>query len=379
MRNVSEILKDAADTCKLNRVRYSDDNTPTSMSNVCIFPFFGDIRSTVVLSSLILQRYKEEIKNSKYFILCSCPGYEDIFPYVDEYWTIKGETVRTLMSRATGFDNKSEAHAINVRNLTRFFSSDSMITKEDIAEYYSQGITQKFFDSFKHIKCYKPNLPSSVVLGNDFNRLLNEKHGHKVFIEPSIFAYKWKYAFSDPISISKDFWIELTNKLLEAGFVPVIHQTSYTYDLSPEFVDKCIYLTNEKVINILSAMRASGCVLDIFSNISRLAILARCPFLSCDQRTRYAGLKEYEIDDLCASDLPKGYIFSFPTIIEGDDKKVWNSSLIDGIIQKLNEFLPNLDRSNWPSTNQYNKVVPYSQVRKKKSKRLGARFIKIPR
>ena len=79
MIDVNSFVKRAAEKSSFNRVRFQESNMPTNISNITVMPFFGDIRSTFILSSMLLHRYKEEKKGSKYFILCSWPGFESYF------------------------------------------------------------------------------------------------------------------------------------------------------------------------------------------------------------------------------------------------------------------------------------------------------------
>jgi hypothetical protein len=96
-----------------------------------------------------------------------------------------------------------------------------------------------------------------------------------------------------------------------------------------------------------------------------------------DERVRYASLKEYEIDDICGNVLPKQYIFSFPTIIESGTIETWNDNIFQGIVAKLNEFLPTLDSDKLPSTGESFEQVSYENIRKIKMKRLGTRLLKV--
>jgi hypothetical protein len=123
-------------------------------------------------------------------------------------------------------------------------------------------------------------------------------------------------------------------------------------------------------------MRATGCVLDLFSGISRIAIAARCPYLMMDERAKHVALKEYEIDDLCATGLPRDYIFGFPTIIRSGDPNLWKLNIFDLTLKRLEVLAGKIDPNNLPSTSESNEVVTYDQVRKRKIKRLGPRFIK---
>ncbi len=154
--------------------------------------------------------------------------------------------------------------------------------------------------------------------------------------------------------------------MLEAGITPMIYQNMHTYDLSQEFTDRCLYMVPSKINGAICAMRHVGCVLDVFSGISRLAIAARTPFVCVDERMRYMKHKEYEIDDLSCEGLPKSYMFSFGSLplVGGPDD--WKVNLVDGIIARLKEFLP-VDQSNLPptkesyETNKHQTIEPPSQ------------------
>ncbi len=101
--------------------------------------------------------------------------------------------------------------------------------------------------------------------------------------------------------------------------------------------------------------------------------------MAIDERARYAALKEYEIDDLCGQRVPKQYIFSFPTIIDGGNTNTWDFNIVNSIIARLNSFLPELNRDDWPTTGESTEIVPYESVRKKKHKKMGTRLLKVPR
>ena len=85
---VADFLSRASDRNGFIRERFEERKIPTDHSSLIIMPFFGDLRSSCILSSLLLQRYREETKGSKYFIFASWPGFQGLYPYVDEYWAI---------------------------------------------------------------------------------------------------------------------------------------------------------------------------------------------------------------------------------------------------------------------------------------------------
>lgn len=379
MDSVVDFLKRSSERNGFVRERFEERKIPTDYSNLIILPFFGDVRSMVVLSSLLLQRYRQEVKNSKYFILASWPGYQGIFPYVDEYWSITDEAhYRSFYEKAEGFRNQSNLTTIYKRNLNEFFRD--VIDYNQIVPFYQNGLTNKFFEEFNTTKRFLPFVPSSMVLGKDFNRDLSTKPGYKIFLHPSIFIKQWNVGKSQNVRAKKEFWVELVEKLIANNYSPVIWQNYLSYDISQEFAGRCVFLQENDITRVLAAMRATGCVLDAFNGLSRLAILARCPFLAVDERSRYFNLKEYEIDDICGNRIPKNYIFSFSTIISDGNAYNWGQDIFQSILKKLDKFLPELNREEWPSTGESTEVTPYKIfVRKNKKKKFGTRFLKITR
>ena len=150
-----------------------------------------------------------------------------------------------------------------------------------------------------------------------------------------------------------------------------------TYDLSREFSEKCIYFSENDIGKVMSVMRSCDCVLDIFNDISRLACIARSPYLTCIERQRFIKQKEFELDDLSAEGLPKQYIFTFSTILNVESEDVWNLNLFDNIICRLNSFLSTINRDLIPTASELDEEISYEKVRVRKMKRLGTRFIKV--
>lgn len=379
MIDVSAILKRAADKGGFTRTRYIEKDIPRSMSDIVVMQFWGDIRSLYILSALLLKRIREETKGSKYFILCSWPGFECFFPYVNEYWTIKDEGIlKNLYKEASGFSNLSSQVVINQRNLNSFF--EEVIDNSIVTPYYNDGITQAFWDRFKHIKVTKPSVPSSAILGAKFNREMSKRHGYKVFLYPASLIQVWDHIHGrlEFKPSPRDFWVSLADYLLTEGFTPVVYKNYQTHDISGDLLDRCIYLEEPDMFKVLGAIRSVDCTLDVFSSISRLAIAARSPFLACDERIRHNYLKEYEIDGLCCSDdLPREYFYTFPSVAEKGNLLLWKSNLFVNIIAKLSAFLPDLNRDTWPSPSEGTEIVPYANIKKKKANKLGVRFVKI--
>lgn len=379
MIDVSGLLTKAADKCGYHRQKRDERRIPTDPANVCVIPFFGDFRSLFILSSLLLKRFREEVKPSKYVILCSWPGFQGLFPYVDEYWEIADEMALGKMYQCTSqFRNKSPLTHAYYRNLNHYFFEDVVVPHEAFTQYYQNGLVGGFWQAFKQVKRFLPLVPSTVMLGKDFNRELAARGGFKVFLAPTHTLNLWRMGDMEQVPVKREFWVTAVQTLLREKFVPVLYKGWFTHDLSPTFTDQCVYVADSDVSHVLTCMRATGLVLDIFGGLSRLALAARCPFVMVDERARYAALREYEIDDLCGPKVPRQYIFSFPTIIESGSPESWAYNILSGVVARLHSFMPDLDRDEWPSTGESTEVVPYESVRKKKLLRIGTRLLKVP-
>ena len=371
MSLVNDFIQRSADRIGYNRIFAVAKNLPTTPSNVVAVPLYGDIRSIFIASSLLLKSYKEA-NPDKYIIVCSYQGFEGLFPYVDEYWSLKDEESSKLLSvDIENSFNKGKMYAELQKSIIECMN---VLTPSDLQKWYSSGLTRDYFSDFKEVKRYLPEVPSSNSLSSRITRFYEENKGPKVILYPTTKLWSWQKGKNVHLPISKDFWDAIINVLIESGFVPVLYQNWQTYDMSGDFLNKCIYVVPRNVTDVLAAMRYTGLVLDIHSGISRLAVASRTPFVSVDERMRFIQEKEYEIDDLCCS-TPRKYIFSFSTMLMAGDVNNWRDSIIDNVVVQLNSMLSNEDRSLWGSTNESYETVSYDTVRERKSKRLGLSFI----
>jgi hypothetical protein len=175
-----------------------------------------------------------------------------------------------------------------------------------------------------------------------------------------------------------ELWLSLLDRLVYEGFYPVVYEDRFSHTLQDD-LKNCLRIGPLDSLKAMSAMRACGCVLDIFDGSSRLALAARCPFLCFDERQRFNAVKEYEINDLCGRNLPRQYIFSFAALVEKGDLNVWRTNVFDHLIFRLKEMAAELDRDSWPAPVESNDIVPYDAVRKRKLKKFGTRFIRVER
>lgn len=142
---VSNFLIKAAEKTGFVRDFFKEENIPTDSSRITVVPFFGDIRSLFVLSSLLLNRVRNQDRSSKYLIVCSWPGFGCLFPYVDEYWSIQDESVLSqLYSSAKKFKNDSAIASSYYRSLNQHFFEDVIIPSEHFVGIYDNGIEDGF-------------------------------------------------------------------------------------------------------------------------------------------------------------------------------------------------------------------------------------------
>lgn len=363
---VADFIKRAAEKTGFRREKYVEKNIPTSFKNIEVLLFYGSPRSEMIMSSLLLHR----LRSSKYLIFCSFPGRSGVYPYVDEYWSFHDESaIKKLFDGAVGFDNlQRDVILFQEQQLNKYF--ENVIDVRKFFDYYHFGFEQKFFEEFGSISYYLPAVSSSRL---EFNRAIAKHNKVPVFVHPSRVMRCWNRGKEVIVNSKKEFWADLCKALLSSGFLPVVNFDSSTFEVSDVLESSCVYCREEKFSDVLAAMRTSGCVLDVFSGFSRWASVARTPFVSCQERHLYNAVKEYEIDDLCNVSVPHQYIFSFPTIIEGGH---WEE-LVETIINKIEKFIPTLNRDTWPSTSEQITTLSYDVVRKRKIKKIGARFIKV--
>jgi hypothetical protein len=374
---VSTILKRASEKSGSVRARYREKDVPTSIESVTVLPFFGDRRSSVVLSSLLLRRIREELKGSRYFVLLSWPGDEGLFPYVDEYWQVEEEgAIQKLSSDVHGFSNNSSVLPTIQRSLNQYIYD--VMSDSDLAAYYDNGLTAGFFERFRHVKVSLPSIPSVSSLGADLSRTLS-KRDNRVLVRPSRTIASWRNGSLSWVKAPREFWASLLSHLVSEGFNPVVLRDIFCYDLSSEVLESCLHIRSQDILKDMSVMRSCGMVLDIFDGSSRLAIAARSPFLCFDERQRFSSQKEYEINDLCGRQVPREYIYSFAALVEKGGPSVWKSNIFDHMTVKLREMVSSSDRDSWPAPIETNEIVPYDSVRRRKLKRLGSRFIKVER
>lgn len=373
MSEVADYIKRAATRCGFKREYYLEKNIPTQPSNVVALPFYGDLRSTFIFSSLILRRFKETNKD-KYLVLCSWPGMQGLFPYVDEFWSIEDESVtKGLATEANNFYNTANLATEITRGLAEVLN---VVTMRDLKDLYDNGFTQKYWQTYNDIRRFLPEIPSTSKITQEFRSQIERRPGQKLIVYPSAKMRSWQNGKTVSLPVSKSFWAALLDRLIGDGYVPVVYQNQFTYDMSRDFAEKCVYLAPKSFTDALTAFRYVGCVLDVHSGISRMAIAARCPFVAATERKIFVGDKDYEVDDLCCNGVPRQYMFSFSTMLMTGGPDDWKISILDNISAKLNSFQDQLSGAELPSTRESYESVSYDNVRQMKAKRLGVNFIK---
>ena len=328
MSNVAEYIERGAKRTGFRRSAYVERNIPTTPTNVVALPFFGDVRSTFILSSFILKEYKR-LNPNKYLILCTWPGYRAMFPYVDEFWTPEDTSVlKGLALGANNFYNSSDLASQVCRNLLESFNT---MTYEDLRKYYNDGFGPAFWTEVGEPRRFLPQVKSASMIGPQLKQEMERKSGNKVVVYPTTKIRSWQKGKSEYIQLGKSFWTHLGERLLDIDIVPVFYQNQFTYDLSRDFTDRCIYLVPDDISELLAAMSYVGCALDVFNGFSRLALAARTPFVCVDERSRYVSQRDCEIDDLM-EEVSKQYIFAFSTMLLSGSPKDWDGSFVENIL-----------------------------------------------
>jgi len=370
MTDVADYVKRAAERTKFKREFFIEQNLPTVTSNVVAVPFYADLSSSLVMSSFILKQYKD-LHRDKYIILCSWPGWQSLFPYVDEYWSLEDESVtNTLATDTNNFYNGTKLYAEISRSLLECLN---VLTQRDFKKYYDFGFTEDYWNDFGELKRYLPEVPSETLIAEGFRQQLASKSGQKVIIYPVKKIRVWQNGKLKYLQVSQDFWFALTKRLLDEGYSPVVWQNWFTYDLSREFTDSCVYLVPRNISDVLAAMRYVGAVIDIYSGVSRVAIAAQTPFVAVDERLRFVDSKDYALDDLSCDGLPRQYIFSNATMLLAGGPEDWTVSIIDNIVARLKKFMP--ETKNTCSTTESYKTISYELVRELNARRMGSHFI----
>lgn len=372
--NIPSFVARAAQQSGFERERYVDNKIPEDLDKIVAILFMGDMRSTSILSTLLLKPYIEKVLQGKYVIVCSFPGYGGLFPYANEFWSVNDTlAIPDLANGAFGFKNSDKRmNTLGIQLRRHFFT---VLTEDDFLPFYDKGLTSAYFDRFKKVERHLPAIPP---WRSEMAMTLAQKGGKCIFISPNSSGQAWNQSENREVRINfpRDFWIKLVERLLYDGYTPVVHHAPGVYDLSPHFGERCVYCSDRNIVGVMGAMRATGCVLDVFSGISRLAMVARCPFMVVDERQRYVKSKEYEINDLCIRGVPYRYMFSFPTVINDGGNY---SEVIDHIMNIAAKFMPKIAGFELPSASESCEEVSYDVVRQHKARKLGIRFIKVER
>lgn len=364
--DTSHFLQRAADKLGYNREFFVEKDIPKDTSDIRVLVCLWDIKSLSIFSSLIFNHLS---KNSgKYTIIVSWPGFKALFPNVNEFWSLKSlSEYRVLALGAGDGRNTSEAILPLVRGLNYYFED---VQEEAILDYFDNGFTERYFREFKNIYKFLPNIQS---LNSQFQSQINSKK-NCVILFPCIKINLWRAKVLEKIDIPKDFWLYLCKRLLEEGYTPFLYQNQFTYDLSPELTDQCLYMGAEKLEQILSIFNQVGLVIDIFSGISKLASIARCAAIVVDQHLRYVEQKDYQFDLFIQPSQVKN-IYSFPLTASQGDEESWRVGFVDNLLNNLKQ-MDNLNDVKFLDTNTIEEEIQLSNLGGFKSNKFNLRMFK---
>jgi hypothetical protein len=376
--NTIDFLNNSSEKLGFKREVFLDSNVPTDLNDLLFIPIFCDFKYSFVFSSILLNQYKNKIKNSKYIITCSYPGFSQLFKPADEYWSFCDfKHFKNIYEGSCEFENKSKLYT----NLIRSFNENyrEVVNSNVFNLYYNNGFKEKFWKDFGELCLNFPMVPSSATLGKETLRLINENSGYKIFILPSFYLNSWNSGRNTKVQAQKSFYIELIKYLKKENVYPVVWNHPTGYDLTSEFSDHsdCLFINEYDISKVLSAMRLTGCVLDLFNGSSWLSKIARTPALVFDERSRYFNTKENELNDFATIETPNKICFNFVSSITNGSIKYWENDIFTTIKNNLLNFVPFLDRDSWTTTAELSRPASISHLRKIKNKKLGTRFIKF--
>jgi len=380
MNSVIDFLNRTSNKIGFKREVYNDADVPTDLDNLIIAPVFVDFKYSFLLSTLLLDGFKNKIKGSKYLITCSYPGFSHLFKKSNEFWSFTDfQYFKNVFENSNGFENTSVFQTNIIRSLNEHFRN--VVSSDEFGSYYKNGFKEDFWKQYTELNSYYPMVPSSAVLGKDFLRLINEHSGYKVFIFPSLYLNSWSSGRVTKLNAKREFYVELINYLKNEGVFPVIWNHQLGFDLTEDFKDgpDCLFLNEYDIPRVLSAMRLTGCVLDLFSGVSWFANLARTPCVTFDERNKHFNTKEYELVDISKMETPSKIIFSFVNSIANGNKDSWYNDIFKSIKNDIINFIPYLDRDTWTTTSEFNKITSIRTIRKIHNRKFGTRFIKIPK
>lgn len=356
MNTVSSFIKRESEKLGYNREYFVESNIPVNQSNIVVITFYGELRSLFIFATFVLKQLVEQ-NPDKYYILCSWPNMRGLFPYVNEYWSLKDVSMlNNVGATAEFFGNTNDFTISEYRNLIYRFEN----------VYKTDDFAQNKFD-----KMFLTNVPSINKLPNHIIRRLTDS---SVFLFPSKQVYTWEMNNLKSLSVSKTFWIKIIEKLIDEGYAPVIWQNCLTHDVSPEFAEKCVYLNNMAIEDVLITMHKIGCVLDIFSGVSRLAIQGRTPFVAVDERERYIKQNDGFVDSHCLKTVEKLYVFSSAVMTLSGNLQDWCNGFLDAALGKLEYLKKHIDKPQDLMLNQVYETIKVPKV-KSSFKKIGLHFI----
>ena len=378
MNSVVDFLNRTSNKLGFKREVYNDADVPTDLDNLIIVPVFADFKYSFLLSTLLLDGFKNKIKGSKYLISCSYPGFSHLFKKSNEFWSFTDfQYFKNVFENSNSFENTSMFQTNITRSLNENFRN--VVNSDEFGDYYKNGFKDNFWKQYSELNSYYPMVPSSAVLAKDFLRLINEHSGYKVFIFPSLYLNSWNSGRVAKLNSKREFYVELINYLKNENIFPVIWNHQLGFDLTEDFKDgtDCLFLNEYDMSKVLSAMRLTGCVLDLFSGVYWLANLARTPCIVYDERNKYFNTKEYELFDISKMETPSKLVFSFVNSIVNGNKDSWHNDMFKSIKNDIINFVPFLDRDTWTTTSEFNKTTSINSIRKIHNRKFGTRFIKI--
>ena len=374
---VSDFLKITSRKLNFNREKYIEKNIPNNFDQITVLFHMGDLRNTFSLSSMILPKFRKELKSLRYFIVFGYAGFSSLFPYADEYWSFDKENFSRVYNQSFGFENLSDLKTIYLRHLNENFRE--VIKSETFNDIYNHYFLKRYWEKNKSIRIILPQIINTLPTNDDFlNKISKFNSSKRIFIFPNKTMQIIRKGKLIHEEIKKEFWVNLIKILLKDNVDVICVKHPLTHDISADFInqDNILFFSETDMNQIMSYMRMAGCVFDYFSGISRLAIIARVPYILADERIRYFNYKEYEFEDVVGENLTGERFFIFADLTNANNDLF--SSIASNIISKIDKI--NKENNNGLLSSEYiDRTSTYQNVRYYQSKKMGLKFLKFPK
>jgi hypothetical protein len=267
----------------LTREILQDTISAKNISDIVIYPLFGDLHSVIFIGQLLLDKV---VNKNKYNIVLTWPGLEKLISGANEVWCLSTSyNYKAFHDQAQGIDNVGSAKNVLMRSLNEnFINIDEL---KQIKKRYNHNIEKEFLQEKPFTLQGFQYLPASNLINieksNKKKVLIFPFLTHKVISDNSIV-----HELIDPM-----IYIEIVRRLLSYGYHVFCVQNDWTANLKSDISSSEItFVEDNNFERIISYARYAGCFFDIFNDLQIIGLLAQIPVFSLYERVFYFEAKK---------------------------------------------------------------------------------------